>query len=290
LLIRRAEPDGAGAVPRTLAAEHLSLAGFRRFLLYALVALIAVPLALLAMFSHTPFEFLALLVSLAGILWLRMRSLALEKDLRRARVRALDAVDVERQRISRDIHDGAQQRLVSVRIHLGLLAQETERPEDRAAIEELGRDIETALAELRNVTRDESPLLLLRNGVVESLRAAAVHSALPVAVESIHFGRYAPHIERGIYFSCLEALQNVVKHGGSRAEVRIRLVGETNRISFSVDDSGVGFDPARVRPGAGLVNLADRVDVMGGRLTIDSIPGMGTRIHAEIPVAPSQVR
>ena len=70
----------------------------------------------------------------------------------------------------------------------------------------------------------------------------------------------------------------------------IRLTGEPHRITFSIDDSGVGFDPARVEVGVGLVSLADRVDVMGGDLTIDSYPGMGTRIHAEIPVAPSEVR
>jgi signal transduction histidine kinase len=93
-----------------------------------------------------------------------------------------------------------------------------------------------------------------------------------------------------VYYCCVEALQNAVKHAGPNATVLIRLIGEPGRLTFSVDDSGVGFDPARVVVGVGLVNLADRVDVMGGNLTIDSYPGMGTRIHGEIPVAASEVR
>jgi len=290
MLIRRAASDRAAALPRSLAEVHLSLAAFRRFLTVALVALIVTPLALLAMFANTPLQFLPLIVSLAGILWLRLRSLQLEKDLRRARVRALDAADLERQRIQQDIHDSAQQRMVSVRIHLGLLAQDALSADERAAIEDLGRDLDAALTDIRNVTRQESPELLRQNGVADSLASVAAHAPLRVTVEARDFGRYAPQIERGVYYSCLEALQNVVKHGGPKAVVRIRLVGEQHRIAFSVDDSGVGFDPARVQPGVGLVNLADRIDVMGGHLTIDSLPGMGTRIQGEIPIAADQVR
>ncbi len=290
MLIRRATAGRAAALPRTLAAAHVSLAGFRRFLTIALIVLIVTPLALLAMFADTPLQFLPLIVTIAGILWLRMRSLSLESDLRRARVRALDAADLERVRIQRDIHDSAQQRLVSIRIHLGLLAQDATSADERAAIEDLGRDLDAALAEIRNVTRQESPELLRQHGVVDSLRSVATHAPIPVTVESRGFGRYAPLIERGVYYSCLEALQNAIKHGGPKAVVRIRLVGEQNRLTFSVDDSGVGFDPARSQTGEGLVNLADRVDVMGGHLTIDSLPGMGTRIHGDIPVAADQVR
>src|SRR6187402_1443585 len=151
-------------------------------------------------------------------------------------------------------------------------------------MEQLGRDLDAALADIRDVTRDTNPEMLLRKGVAGSLESVAAHSALPVTVETVGFGRYAPRIERGIYYCCMEALQNAVKHAGPTAIVRIRLVGEPKHISFSVDDSGVGFDPARVEPGIGLVSLADRVDVLGGNLTIDSYPGLGTRIHGEVPV------
>ena len=125
--------------------------------------------------------------------------------------------------------------------------------------------------------------------MVELLRAVADHTPREVTIESVGFGRYEPKLERAVYFGCLEALQNAVKHGGSAAAVWVRLVGEPHQVSFSVDDSGVGFDPGRVSAGAGLMNLADRVDVLGGHLTIDSLPGMGTRIRAVVPLDPSQV-
>ncbi len=286
LVSRGADAEHVEAIPRSLVAARRSVAGLRRLLLVSSIAFIATPIALLAMLADTPLQFLPLAIALAGAIWMRLEMRTLERDLRRARVRALDAVDVERQRIQRDLHDSAQQRLVSVRIHLGLLAQATGTATEREAIEQLGRELDIALSEIRTITRDGSPQLLRRNGVVESLRSVADHTPRPVTVESVTFGRYAPQIERGIYYCCLEALQNVIKHAGPNAAVWIRLVGEPNRVSFSVDDSGIGFDPANVQTGVGLVNLADRVDVMGGRLTVDSMPGMGTRIHGEIPLDP----
>ena len=192
MLIRRAATDRVGALPRSLAAAHVSLATFRHVLTISLVSLIVAPMALLAMFADTPLQFLPLIVSVGGILWLRLRSLSLEKDLRRARVRALDASDLERQRIQRDIHDGAQQRLVSVRIHLGLLAQDALSAGERSAIEDLGHDLDAALSDIRNVTRQESPQLLRQNGVVDSLRSVAAHAPVKVTVETRDFGRYAP--------------------------------------------------------------------------------------------------
>ena len=123
------------------------------------IAFIATPIALLAMLADTPLQFLPLAIALAGAIWMRLEIRPLERDLRRARVRALDAVDVERQRIQRDLHDSAQQRLVSVRIHLGLLAQAAGTATEREAIERLGRELDAALAEIRDVTRDGSPQL-----------------------------------------------------------------------------------------------------------------------------------
>jgi signal transduction histidine kinase len=282
---RRADTDQGDAIPFTLVAVRRSLRTFRRFLVVGAIPFVAVPIALFAVFEDTPLQFVPLAVTIGGLIWLRFESLKLERELRRARVRALDAIDLERVRIQRDLHDSAQQRLVSVRIHAGLLAQSASTAEDREAMEQLGRDLDAALADIRNVTRDGSPELLLRNGVVASIRSAAARASLKVTIEARNVGRYAPNVERGIYFCCLEALQNALKHAGPSAAVHIRLVGEPNRISFSVDDNGVGFDPSRIQDGVGLVHLADRVDVMGGVLTIDSYPGMGTRIRGEIPVA-----
>ena len=290
LVSRRADTDHKDAVPLTGVAVRRSIRAFRRFLLVGAIAFVAVPVAMLAVLEGTPFQFLPLALAIGGLIWLRIESLTLERDLRRARVRALDAIDLERERIKRDLHDGAQQRLVSVRIHLGLLAQDANTPGERAAMEQLGRDLDAALADIRTVTRDSNPELLLRMGVAGSLESVAAHAALPVTVESLGFGRYSPRIEHGIYYCCLEALQNAVKHAGPTAIVRIRLAGEANHVSFSVEDSGIGFDPARIEAGIGLVSLADRVEVLGGNLTIDSYPGLGTRIHGEVPVMASEVR
>lgn len=227
---------------------------------------------------------LVLAIAIGLLAYLQLESRVLQRDLRSARVRSVDARDLERQRIQRDLHDSAQQRLVSVRIHLGLLAESVELPTHRATIEQLGFDLDAALKEIGAVTRDGTPELLRLKGIPTSLRAAALHSSAPVTIEADGFGRYPEAIERNIYFCCLEAVQNVVKHGGRNAKVRIRLTGTPSKAVFEVADSGVGFDTTRATKGEGLINLTDRVSAMHGRLTIDSRPGMGTRIRGEIPV------
>ncbi len=229
---------------------------------------------------------LALVLAIAvGLLaFLQLEGRVLQRDLRSARVRSVDARDLERQRIQRDLHDSAQQRLVSVRIHLGLLAERADGPAERAAIDQLGSDLDVALREIGAVTRDGTPEVLRLQGLGPSLRSAALHAAVPVTVDAGGFGRYPEHVERNVYFCCLEALQNVVKHAGRNAVAGIRLSATSTKVVFEVEDSGVGFDTIRVKRGEGLVNLADRVSAMGGRLTVDSRPGMGTRIRGEIPV------
>jgi signal transduction histidine kinase len=226
---------------------------------------------------------LALLVGLLVYVMLENRSES--QELRAARVRSTDARDLERQRIQRDLHDSAQQRIVSARIHLGLLGESVLNEADRSTIEQVGHDLDEALKEIGSVTHEGYPQLLVASGVVASLRAAVASAPVPVRVEARGFGRYSGTIERNVYFCCMEALQNVVKHAGRNARARIRLIGTRDRIVFQIDDTGIGFDPDRVQPGEGLVNLADRVSALHGRLTVDSRPGMGTRIRGEVPVA-----
>jgi signal transduction histidine kinase len=247
----------------------------------AIIALLAVSVLL-----DAPFMTQAMLVVLCGfgLLWVRMERGTLEHELQQARVRALDAIDLERQRLQRDLHDSAQQRLVSVRIHLSLLAERSDGSAVRESLDQLGGEIDAALEDIRTVTLEGAPLLLFQAGVPGALRSIAAHAPLPVVVEARTFGRYETPVERGVYFCCLEALQNVVKHAGPTASARIRLEAKRGRITFTVEDSGVGFDPAHVRPGDGLLNLRDRVAVMGGRLTIDSQPGLGTRIQGDVPI------
>jgi signal transduction histidine kinase len=268
------------------AASHRSLATARSLLiLVAVMATMSASAALVVAPGARP-EIVLLLA--AAAIWLvslwYVERRAFEKELRSARVRLLDAGDAERLRIQRDLHDSAQQRLISVRIRLGLLAGSAATTEERQRLDQLGRDLEDALVDIRSVTRAGSPELLAKFGVPSCLRSAASASPVPVRIEAVGFGRLDPRVEQGVYYCCLEALQNVIKHAGPHALALIRLRRTSDRVTFDVEDSGLGFDPYRVQRGAGLTNLADRVAVMQGRLWIDSRPGFGTRIRGDIPL------
>jgi signal transduction histidine kinase len=205
---------------------------------------------------------------------------SLEKTLEAERARAVHALDFERQRIQRDLHDSVQQRLVSVRIRMGMLAQRNRR--ERTPLTALARDVEEALSEIRSVTLHGSPDLLRRVGVPAALRSAAVSSTVPVSIEAPGFGRFTPLMEQNLYFTCLEAIQNVIKHAGAR-QAWIRLRSERTRVMFEIEDVGRGFDPSNVTPGEGLRNMADRIALLGGSLSIDTTPEQGTLIRGEIP-------
>jgi signal transduction histidine kinase len=235
--------------------------------------------------SSAPIPELATAVSAGAIAGLLLERRALERRLRSARVRSIDAADIERQRIQRDLHDGAQQRIVSVKVHLALLAQRQQKGSDREAVDWLGIVLEDALAEIRSVTRDGRPYLLHRLGVPASLRTLAAITPNPVTIDVDGFDRYAPDLERTVYFCCVEALQNVVKHAGPSAAVQIRLAQQKARVTFDVVDSGCGFDADAARGGDGITNISDRVAALGGRLKVESRPGVGTRIRGEIPIA-----
>ncbi|MFL5686831.1 MAG: sensor histidine kinase [Chloroflexota bacterium] len=264
-----------------------SLRTARSLLIFAAVVATLVGFIALVAIHHARPEIILMLAAagvwLATLWYVERRSL--DRELQQARVRLLDASDRERLRVQRDLHDGAQQRLISVRINLGLLSAASASPDERERLAQLGWELEDALADIRSVTRAGSPDLLARFGVPSCLRSAASTSPVPVRIEAVGFGRLDGQIEQGVYYCCLEALQNVIKHAGPNAVARIRLRRTSDNVTFEVEDSGRGFDPAQVERGEGLTNLADRLAVMRGRLSIDSRPGMGTRIFGEIPIA-----
>jgi signal transduction histidine kinase len=207
----------------------------------------------------------------------------LETALQASMSRLVEAGDAERRRIQRDLHDSAQQRLVALRIHLGLAADTLgDRPET-AVVQQLGDEVDAALDELRNVAHGLYPPLLAKRGVPDALRAAARSSPVPVRVADDGFGRQSAAVENTIYFCCLEALQNAGKHAGQEATVDIRLASTDGELRFTMADDGAGFDPATVVDGAGLSNIADRVAAAGGTVRIDSAPGLGTRVEARLP-------
>jgi signal transduction histidine kinase len=231
-----------------------------------------------------PIRFVLLAIAGGAILVILSEEHILRFELRRARVNAADAIDIERQRIQHDLHDGVQQRLVSVRIRLDDLSRSSRRDEVRQVVEGLGSDLDAALYEIRGVTFGSSPPLLVQRGLSAALRAAAAYSPMRVSLDAPVARRYSPEVERCVYFCVLEALQNVIKHAGRSARAWIKVTERPDRLVFEVEDSGVGFDLGSTRPGHGLASLVDRVGALGGRLGIDTRPGFGTRVRGEIPL------
>jgi signal transduction histidine kinase len=211
---------------------------------------------------------------------------ALLREVRLSRNRIQSAADDERRRIERDLHDGAQQRLVALRIKLELVAERTDDGEGAAAIRALGTELEAALDEVRSLARGIYPSSLAHRGLVDGLRAAASRSPVPTTVLAAGVPRYSRDIESAAYFVCLEALQNVAKHaqGASGAVIEI---SDNGSLLLEVRDDGSGFDPADVRNGTGLTNMSDRLAAVGGELAVKSGAGHGTRVSATIPLAKS---
>lgn len=211
----------------------------------------------------------------------------LEADLHASLRRLAAAGDSERRRIARDLHDSAQQRLVTLRIHLSLAGDWVDRPEEQAMIDELGHEVDEALDELRNVTYGFYPPVLGQYGIASALRSASHRTAVAVRVEDRGIRRHSENIEQTVYFCCLEALQNTAKHAGEGAVAIVRLSEQDGELSFEVEDDGVGFVPEAAGWGAGLANLADRLKAVGGSLLVQSAPGQGTRISGRIALPPS---
>jgi signal transduction histidine kinase len=211
--------------------------------------------------------------------------LARLEDLRASRQRLVAAQDEERRKLERNLHDGAQQNLVAIKIKLGLAAMLTDKDPDRArqAIAELKDDTDEALSTLRDLARGIYPPLLADQGLLAALQAQARKATLPVTVEAEGLGRYPQDIEAAVYFCCLEAMQNIQKYAGAgRATIRLREAD--GDLSFEVEDDGAGFDAATQKKGSGLQSMEDRLDAVGGTLELRSSPGHGTTLTARLPL------
>lgn len=209
-------------------------------------------------------------------------------ELRASRARTIAAGDAERRRIERDLHDGAQQHLIALRVRLGLLSELAEETPELAGerLAGLGDELEEVLDELRRLAHGIYPSLLVDHGLEDALAAVARRSSPPTTFEADGIGRYPHEIEAGVYFCCLEALQNVGKHAGAGARARIRLWQTSGRLSFEVGDDGVGYDVGSARrDGTGLTNMSDRLGALGGTLAVDSAPGAGTTVRGSVPLA-----
>jgi len=205
-------------------------------------------------------------------------------DLRASRQRLVAAQDNERRRLERNLHDGAQQHLVAIKVKLGLVEMlATRDPENaKATIVGLKADADEALETLRDLARGIYPPLLADKGLAAALQSQAGKATLPVHVDADGVGRYPQETEAALYFCTLEALQNVQKYAeASSATVLLREDGE--RLLIEVVDDGRGFDMTTIKRGAGLTNMEDRLDALGGALQIESTPGVGTTLRATVP-------
>ena len=205
--------------------------------------------------------------------------------LRESRARIVASGDAERRRVERNLHDGAQQNLVALAVHLRLARDiVTEDPAGAAQLlDQIADEVKRTIQELRELAHGIYPPLLADSGLGEALRAAAGRSPLPVEVADQEIGRYSPEVEAAVYFCCLEALQNAAKHAPD-ASVKVRIWAESGGLLFSVTDNGPGFDAERARKGHGFVNMADRLGAIGGTVRWQSEPGRGAQIRGSIPL------
>jgi signal transduction histidine kinase len=211
---------------------------------------------------------------------------AVEAEVRRSRARIVEATDQERRRLERDLHDGAQQRLVSVslalrRVRGRLAAAPGADPETIAAADEAATELKLAIQELRELARGIHPAILTEAGLGAAITALADRSAVPATVRSIPDRRLSPAVEATAYFLVSEALANVAKHARATS-VSIAAISTDTTLRVEVGDDGVGG--ADAANGTGIRGLQDRVAAMGGTLRMESPVGQGTLASAEIPI------
>ena len=205
-------------------------------------------------------------------------------ELRRSRRRLVDAHDAERQRLERDIHAGAQQHLVALVVNLRLAQTLADRSPERAreVLDEQVPAIDTAIATLVDLSRGLYPPALVDAGVAAALREILSSTSVAVEVTDHGTGRASHDVEAALYFCAVEAVQNAAKHAGA-SRVSVDLSAEDVGLRLVVRDDGAGFDPSATSPGHGLGNMRDRIDAVGGTLTLRAAPGRGVEVVATVP-------
>jgi signal transduction histidine kinase len=242
--------------------------------------------------SITPIE-VKLMDDLAGQAGLVLKNVGLTSDLqarlvelRASRQRLVTAQDEERRKLERNLHDGAQQHLVALKVKLGLAEMLMSRDPEKAkaTLTQLKGDADEALETLRDLARGIYPPLLADKGLGVAIESQARKATVVVSVDADGIGRYSQDIEAAVYFSVLEALQNVQKYAHA-TQAAVRLREENGTLRFEVADNGNGFDVTATAKGSGLTNMADRVDALDGDVQLTSAPGRGTQLCGSLPVA-----
>lgn len=219
----------------------------------------------------------------AGVAVIRQQA----KELTASRERMAASQDAERRRIQRNLHDGVQQEVVALSAKVGLVRQRLRRGDPGAdeLLAELQRELGVLLTDIRDVAYAIHPPVLTDRGLLEAIEAQAARLPVPMAVRAdpaLRGVRFPAHIEATAWYALAEVLSNVVKHAGA-GEVEVALRHDAGVLALSVRDDGRGFDPQAPR-GLGLTGLADRMDTIGGSVTIHSGAGTGTAISLRIPL------
>ena len=213
-----------------------------------------------------------------------LRNVRLIEELRASRQRLVAAQDDERRKLERNIHDGAQQQLVALGVKLRLADTLVDRDTSKAheMLAQLQTETQSAIDDLRDLARGIYPPLLADRGLQAALEAQARKAVVPTTVRVDGVGRYPQDVESAVYFSVLEAMNNIAKYAEATG-VEILLTQRNGSLEFGVRDDGGGFDIAATSHGTGLQGMADRIDAIGGSFNIESEPGSGTTVRGTVP-------
>ena len=222
----------------------------------------------------------------AELVALAVASAHARDELAASRLRIVEASDAERRRLERNLHDGAQQRLVALSISLRLAQTRIDDSpgEARELLEVATDELAEALVELRELAQGIHPAVLTERGLAPALEVLAARLPLPVALEVALPDRLPEQVEVAVYYVVSEGLANVVKHARA-GSARVRVAREDGHVAVAVEDDGSGG--AGLEGGFGLRGLRDRVETLGGRLGVASVLGSGTVLHAEVPLRSS---
>jgi signal transduction histidine kinase len=218
---------------------------------------------------------------------LRAHNELLVAELQASLARLVRAGDTARRRVERDLHDGAQQQITLIGLKLRMLQEQHDSvTDDGALLVELQDDVRTALRELRDLAHGVFPAELDEGGLAPALRFALARSGLPYELDCQLERRHRPELETALYFTCLEAVQNIAKHAGPGATARVVVRERDDAVELEGADVGRGFDDARgstAASGSGLQGIADRVGALGGDLRVTSAIDEGTVLRARVP-------
>jgi len=233
--------------------------------------------------NHFPADAEQRLADFTTLVALALESAEAHDQLTASRARIVEASFAERRRLERNLHDGAQQRLVTLAVHLRL-AQETLR-EDPAAAEamlaHLGDDLKLALEELRELARGLHPAVLTDRGLEPALQSLANRAPFPVTIVGVPSHRLEEGVEGAVYYLVAESLTNAAKHADA-SEAQVEIAEADEQLVITINDNGRGG--ASPTGGSGLRGLADRIEALGGRLVLESPPGGGTLVRATLPL------